>query len=131
MFHGVVLFLLGLLTGLIQNQLANPRMGLAAHLEGLMNGTFILAVGAAWSEARMSARSAAIAYGAFLYGAYGNWLVTLISAAIGTTAMTPIAGAGHSGEQWQEFLVTAGFVSVGIAMIAGSMLLLLGFRNRT
>ena len=43
----MLLFLLGLITGLVVQQLENPRMGLAAHLEGLMNGTFLLALGAA------------------------------------------------------------------------------------
>ena len=43
---GLILFLLGLLTGLIEQQVSNPRMGLAAHLEGVMNGTFPLALGA-------------------------------------------------------------------------------------
>ena len=32
--------------------------------------------------------------------------------------MTPLAGAGHAGASWQELLVTAGFVSVGVAMLA-------------
>ena len=39
-WHGTFLFLLGLLTGFVEQQFNNPRMGLAAHLEGVMNGTF-------------------------------------------------------------------------------------------
>jgi hypothetical protein len=46
MFHGMVLFLLGLGTGFAEQHFANVRMGLAAHLEGLMNGIFLLALGA-------------------------------------------------------------------------------------
>ena len=46
MWHGVLLFLLGLLTGLVEQRFTNVRMGLAAHLEGLMNGTFLIALGA-------------------------------------------------------------------------------------
>jgi YD repeat-containing protein len=45
MFHGMVLFLLGLGTGFAEQHFANVRMGLAAHLEGLMNGIFLLALG--------------------------------------------------------------------------------------
>jgi (hydroxyamino)benzene mutase len=33
-WHGMFLFLLGPLIGLAEGQLANPRMGSAAHLEG-------------------------------------------------------------------------------------------------
>jgi (hydroxyamino)benzene mutase len=130
MFHGIVLFLLGLLTGFIQQKLANPRMGLAAHLEGLMNGTFLLALGAAWSDARISARSGAIAYFSALYGGYANWGFTVFAAALGTSALTPQAAAGHRGPAWAEGVVTFGFATVAIAMIVASVILLAGFRSR-
>jgi len=45
LWHGIALFLIGLLTGLVEQHFTNVRMGLAAHLEGVMNGTFLLAVG--------------------------------------------------------------------------------------
>lgn len=130
MFHGIVLFLLGLLTGLVEQRFANPRMGLAAHLEGLMNGTFLLALGAAWNDARMSLRSTRIAYAGFLYGGYANWGFTTLAAVLGTTAMTPLSGAGHGGQPWEEAFVTFGFVTVAIAMIVASLVLLSGFRQQ-
>jgi (hydroxyamino)benzene mutase len=49
MWHGMFLFLLGLLTGFAEPRFANMRMGLAAHLEGVMNGTFLIALGAIWN----------------------------------------------------------------------------------
>jgi hydroxylaminobenzene mutase len=45
MFHSMFLFLLGLFTGFAEQHFANMRMGLAAHLEGVMNGTFLVAPG--------------------------------------------------------------------------------------
>ena len=54
MFHGMCLFVLGLLTGFAEQRFANVRMGLAAHLEGLMNGTFLIALGAIWIHVRLS-----------------------------------------------------------------------------
>jgi len=45
-----------------EQHFANIRMALAAHLEGVMNGTFLLAVGAIWSEVRLSSRASAVAY---------------------------------------------------------------------
>ena len=48
MWHGMFLFLLGLLTGFAEASFANVRMGLAAHLEGVMNGIFLLALASAW-----------------------------------------------------------------------------------
>lgn len=129
LWHGMALFLLGLLTGLVQPALENSRMGLAAHLEGVMNGTFLLALGAAWPKVRLSDRQSAVAYWATIGGTYGNWAVTLLAASLGTAAMTPIAGAGFGAQPWQEALVTFGFVAVGLAILVASVLLLIGFRR--
>jgi hydroxylaminobenzene mutase len=104
-------------------------MGLAAHLEGLMNGTFLIALGAIWPHVRLSSRAANIAYWTGLYGTYGNWLITVLAAAFGTAALSPITGAGHSGQPWQESFVTAGFMSVGITIVASSGLVLWGLRR--
>jgi hydroxylaminobenzene mutase len=130
LWHGMALFLIGLFTGLAQQHFANIRMALAAHLEGVMNGTFLLAVGAIWSEVRLSSRASALAYWALLSGTYGNWAVTTVAAVLGTAALSPITGAGHGASPWQEALVTMGFVTVGIAIISASVLLLWGLRSK-
>jgi (hydroxyamino)benzene mutase len=127
-WHGIAVFLLGLVTGLAMQALPNPRMGLAAHLEGVMNGTFLLALAAAWPKVRLSARLSSLAYRTVLVGTYGNWAVTLVAAILGTAAMTPIASAGFRAAQWQESLITFGFVLVGLAILAASCILLVGFR---
>jgi hydroxylaminobenzene mutase len=129
-WHGMCLFLIGLLTGFVEQRFTNMRMALAAHLEGVMNGIFLVAVGAVWGEVRLSVPAGAIAYWAMLYGTYGNWLVTTLAATFGTAALSPLTGAGHSGQPWQELLVTVGFMSVGIAIIASSVLVLWGLRAR-
>jgi hydroxylaminobenzene mutase len=129
MFHGMCLFLLGLLTGFAEQHFANVRMGLAAHLEGVMNGIFLVAVGAIWPFVKLSPRPATIAYWILLYGTYVNWLITMLAAIFGTAALSPITGAGHNGQPWQESLVTAGFMSVGIAIVAASALVLWGLRK--
>lgn len=128
-WHGMFLFLLGLLTGLVEQQFHNPRMGLAAHLEGVMNGTFLVALGAIWSGLRLSKRQEVAAYWAVLYGTYVNWAVTTLAAILGTAAMSPITGAGQRAQPWQEILVTVGFVSVGVAIIAASLIVLWGLRK--
>jgi hypothetical protein len=38
----------------ISVRFTNIRMGLSAHLEGVMNGTFLIAVGAIWTQAGLS-----------------------------------------------------------------------------
>ena len=128
-WHGMFLFLLGLAVGFAEQKFANPRMGLAAHLEGLMNGIFLLALGAVWNEVRLSRLAKTTAYWAVLYGTYVNWLVTTLAAIFGTAALSPITAAGHSGLPWQEIFVSAGFVSVGVVIVASTLLVLgLAFR---
>jgi hydroxylaminobenzene mutase len=130
MWHGMFLFLLGLLTGFAEQHFANVRMGLAAHLEGVMNGTFLVALGAVWTQVQLSSSIKAFAYWIVLYGTYGNWLVTTLAAAFGTGALSPITAAGRSGQPWQESLVTAGFLTVGITIVASSVLVLWGLRAK-
>ena len=129
MWHGMFLFLLGLLTGLVEQHFTNPRMGLAAHLEGVMNGIFLVALGAIWAQVRLSAHAKAAAYWGALYGTYVNWAVTTLAAVLGAASLSPITGAGHGALPWQETVVTAGFTTVGIAIIAASVLVLRGLRR--
>ena len=130
MWHGMLLFLIGLLTGFVEQHFANTRMALPAHLEGVMNGTFLVALGAVWNEVRLSSRAKTIAYWLALYGTYGNWFVTTLAAAFGTASLSPITGAGHRGLPWQETLVTFGFLSVGITIIATALFALWGLRAK-
>lgn len=131
LWHGMFLFLLGLFTGFVEQKFINPRMGLAAHLEGVMNGIFLLALGAVWAEVRLSPRLKVAAYWSALYGTYANWAATTLAAILGTAALSPITAAGHSAQPWQEGVVTFGFVSVGMAMVASSILVLWGLRRST
>jgi hydroxylaminobenzene mutase len=108
-WHGMFLFLLGLLTGFVELQFTNQRMGLAAHLEGVMNGIFLLALGAVWAEVRLPPRARVAAYWGVLYGTYANWAVTTLAAILGTAALSPITASGHSAQPWQEGVVTFGF----------------------
>lgn len=130
MWHGIFLFLLGLLTGFAESHVANVRMGLAAHLEGVMNGIFLIALGAIWHQVRLGATTKTVAFWLSLYGTYANWLFTLLAAAFGTGAMSPVTAPGRTGLPWQESLVTAGFMSVGIVIVLASLLVLWGLRGK-
>jgi len=130
MWHGMFLFLLGLVTGLLEQRFTNMRMGVSAHLEGVMNGIFLVAVGAIWNEVRLSPPAKVTAFWTALYGTYANWVFTTLGAVLGTAAANPISAAGHHGQPWQESLVGAGFLSVAVAIIAASLLVLWGLRGK-
>ena len=129
-WHGILLFLLGLLTGALVGALKNPRMGISAHLEGVMNGTFLAVLGLAWQYLRLSSGLEAAAYWLALYGTYVNWAATLLAAVFGTSVMTPIIGQGYTAERWQELVVNFGLITLSLAMIAVCCVLLWGFRAK-
>jgi hydroxylaminobenzene mutase len=130
MWHGMFLFLLGLLTGFAEPHFINMRMGLAAHLEGVLNGIFLVALGAAWAAVRLSPKTQAAAFWTALYGTYANWFFTTLAAILGTASLSPITGAGHAGLPWQESIVTVGFLSVGVAIMGCAVLVLWGLRGK-
>lgn len=129
LWHGLLLFLLGLLTGLVVAMLPNPRMGLAAHLEGVMNGLFVAVLGLLWDRLALSNRGATALFWLALYGTYVNWATTLVAAVFGTNRNTPIAGAGFGGLPWQETLVDVAQISLALAIVAATVLALWGLRR--
>jgi len=130
MWHGMFLFFLGLITGFAEQHFANVRMGLAAHLEGVMNGILLLALGAAWNQVKLQGAAKTIAFWMALYGTYMNWLITTLAAGFGTGALSPITAPGFKAQAWQESLVTIGFMSVGVVITLFALLVLWGLRAR-
>jgi hydroxylaminobenzene mutase len=97
MWHGMFLFFLGLATGLAEQRFTNVRMALSAHSEGVMNGTFLIALGAIWNEVRLSRPAKALAYWLALYGTYANWLTTTLGATFGTAPRLRFRGQATLG----------------------------------
>jgi (hydroxyamino)benzene mutase len=127
---GVALFFLGLVTGLAVPKLANPRMGLSSHLQGLMNGMFLVLLGVVWPRLRLSRRSSAVVFWLALYGTFVNWATTLCAAFLGAGGgMMPIAAPGRTGTWLEELLIDVGLVSLSIAMLTCCGFVLWGLRG--
>ena len=126
---GASLVMLGLLTGWISGALTNPRMGLSAHLEGLMNGTLMLALAGCWGHVHLPARQERLCFGLFAFGTLSNWLATFLAALWGAgSGSMPLTGAGHRAEPWQEVLVFTLLITLSVAMMAGFYLVIRGLR---
>lgn len=125
---GIVLFLLGLLAGLAGPALANPRMGLATHLEGVMNGLFLVALGLVWPRLSLSPRLQTATFWLAVYGTFANLAATFLAAVSGAGAMMPIAG-GRPGDATQEAVISGLLVSLALADIAVCLLVLAGLRQ--
>ena len=127
---GMFLFLLGLITGFITASLKNPRMGLAAHLEGVMNGAFLITAGLIWNDLKLSKNLKSAAYWTLLYGTFVNWLITLFAAYSGSYGMSPVTGHGFMGTPLQENIVNAVFISVGLTMVFSVATMTYGLRGK-
>jgi hydroxylaminobenzene mutase len=128
--HGMVLFLLGLLTGFLIPTLTSPRLALAAHMEALLNGIFLILVGGVvWKQLRLPERLAATGFWLLLIAAYANWGFCLLAAVFGASQILAIAGAGYSAAYWQEQLVSAGLGVGAICILAACCLVIYGLRE--
>ena len=130
MGFGALLFLIGLLSGLAIPAVTNPRMGLSSHLEGVMNGMFLILIGLSWKHLLLSVKIKTLTFWCLIYGSFANWFFILMSAIFGTSEMTPIAGAGYNGLPWQEALVKIGLISIGLSMVVAGFFLVVGFMRK-
>ena len=128
-WHGVLLFVFGLLTGAAVPALVTPRLALSAHLAGVLDGMFLMLLGLVWGELALSPRLAVTAFWLQVYSAYAGWAGLVLAAFFGTSETTPLAGAGHSGAPWQEGLVRITLVSFAGAILLGCGLVLYGLRR--
>jgi hydroxylaminobenzene mutase len=118
-----------LLTGFGLPALENPRMGLASHLEGIMNGLFLILLGILWRRLRLSRWQAIAAFTLVIYGTFANWTATLMAAVWGAGRSMPIAAVGHQGPAWQEGALDLLLFSLSFSMIAVCGLVLWGLRD--
>jgi hydroxylaminobenzene mutase len=131
--HGLVVFLLGLFTGLVMTGpfdiFKNPRLALSSHLVGVTGGMFLVIAGLLVDRVRLAARLLAITSWLAVYGAYGNWFGTSLGAIFGTRTLTVVTGEGHSGAAWQEMTVGVVLFTSGIATMVACVILLVGLRG--
>lgn len=124
---GLVLFLLGLLTGFAVPALQNPRMGLSSHLEGVLNGIFLVLLGLLWPHIHLPYAWGVAAVVLVAYGAYANWLTTLLAAAWGAGHRNmPIAATDHVASAPKEFVVRFLLVSLSLSITAGVVIFIVG-----
>lgn len=128
---GILLFLLGLITGFIIPILENPRMGLSSHLEGTMNGMLLMILGIIWPKIKFSNKLSGISFSLAIFGTYTNWLTTLLAGIWGAgSEMMPIAGGNLVGTSFQELLIKFGLVTVSVSMVLVCFIILWAMRTQ-
>ena len=127
---GILLFLIGLLFGLVFPRLANPRMGLSAHLVALQGAIYLVVLGLIWGDMALSRWLDKAIVWLALYGNYGNFVSNVLSAAWATTLRQPIFGSGHPQSDLKEGIVSFGLISISIAVIIVNALVLWGLYKK-
>jgi hydroxylaminobenzene mutase len=125
---GILLFLVGLVTGFVIPRFANPRMGLASHLEGVLNGIFLVVLGLLWPRLHLPDVWLVITFWLALFGTFANWLATFLGAFWGAGTMMPIAGMSHQGSARQERVIRFLLVTLSVAMVAVCVIVIVGLR---
>jgi hydroxylaminobenzene mutase len=100
-WHGMFLFLLGLLIGLAHGTGCSSRRSDEWHIPDCLGG------GVAFCEVVSDLTTGT--YWTVLYGTYANVIITTFAAVVGANSLSPITGVGHNATPWQESLVTVGF----------------------
>jgi hydroxylaminobenzene mutase len=124
-FLGIFLFFLGLVVGLFIPLMANPRMGLSTHLEAIMNGLFMVALGLIWNRVDLPSKAQKVVFGLTLYGTFANFLAVLIAALTGAGKMMPIA-QGKEKNAVLESTISFLLISLSIAMLAVCIMVMKG-----
>jgi len=128
-FHGMLLFVVGLLVGIVVPYVANPRIGLSAHTGTLLNGAFLVALAAVWQWVRLTERTAVAAYWLAVAGSWVSCLALFAAGVLGTSESLPIHGAAHPASPAAEHLVTAGLSLGGLAVLVAVALVVVGLRG--
>jgi hydroxylaminobenzene mutase len=132
MFNGVVVILLGLSTGLILDfgLFTNATMGLAAHLEGILNGMLLAVFGLLWPNVHLQPRAKVLARWLAVGGAYLNWTAAFWAAVMGRGRTSPIHPADRPNYLGEHVAVETALAILAAAFIAACLLVLYGLRRQ-
>jgi hydroxylaminobenzene mutase len=129
-FYGMLLFFAALVVGLSAPLLANPRVGISCHVEGVLNGIFLIAAGLIWNKVALSSRWLTITFWLSLYGTYANWLGYLISAVFNAGRHLNIATKGQEGPPLADNIIDFLLVSLTVSMLTICIAIIIGlYRN--
>lgn len=128
-FYGILLFLLGLIVGLFLPLMANPRMGLSSHIEGVLNGMFLVILGLIWHKVALSGKWLKITFWLSIYGTFANWLGMLYAAVVNAGKDLTIAAKGKEGTPLQEGVLSFLLITLSLAMIIICITVLIGLKR--
>lgn len=128
---GMSFFLGALLVGIAIPRFPVPRLGLAAHLLGLMQGLFLMVLGLLWERLKVPPGMLRVAFALAVYGSLAPFTANLLAALwrAGNTLLPLAAGPAH-GTELQEQVIATLLRTGGASLIAVAIVILWGLRSR-
>jgi hydroxylaminobenzene mutase len=119
--HGIILVVLGLLSGFATILVPAPNMALAAHTIGIIQGTLAIALAFLWPALTSNGYRLTLTRLSILIGFYCNWLGALLAGVWSAKKMAIVSGSTmpDTAVPWQEIVVAV--------LLNASILVLVGF----
>jgi hydroxylaminobenzene mutase len=127
-FSGVLLFLLGLLTGAAIPAMRSGRIGLSAHLAGVQSGTFLIAAGLVWPRLTLTGWWGELVGHGLWISLFALWLSLLLAGIFGAGRGLAIAGQGITTSAVKQRLVTVLLIAGSIGCVLAVVGMLIGWR---
>lgn len=122
-FHGALVFLLGLVAGfpyafvLLGTMAGEARAWHMAHLEGVLNGLVCIAVAAVAPRLRLGPRQGALVGWGLVVTAYGNLVASVLGASAGVRGLD-LGGTAANTAVYLLFVGAVVTVLVAMALVA-------------
>ena len=126
---GFILIFLSFATGFVIPLLTNPHLGVSAHLNSVIGGTILIILGIISGALNLTATARKIMTWSWIYATYMNWFGTLLGGILGTSRLTPVAGAGFAAPALQEDIMSVVLVSLVLAAFIGCAIVIWGLRG--
>lgn len=127
---GILLFLAALIVGLTVPLFAIPRLGLSAHLLGIMQGLFLMIGGMLWPRLKLRGLLSQVGSWLAIYGCAAAWISNVLAGLWGAgSSMLPLAAGSARGNAAQELIITIGLRSAAVSLIVATLLILWGLRS--
>jgi hydroxylaminobenzene mutase len=126
----MLVFLIALLVGLAVPKFAVPRLGLSAHLIGIMQGLFLMVAGLLWPKLQLTRSIARAAFWLAVYGCFAAWTANVLAGVWGAgNSMLTIAAGAARGSTLQEGIIAIVLRTAAVSLISASILILWGLRT--
>ena len=116
---GMILFLIGLLSGMLIPYYEDHRMGMSTHLVGVQNAIVLIVFGLMFSHISISAKYLSLLSALSIYSMYAIWLSVALAA-------TSTVNADNSAPALKETITKILLYSGSLAIIIAAILITIG-----